>query len=104
MNFELQEFVMGGLGISFGAFVAFSIFLANLVATKFGRGNVLIDLVLRLGCFGLLVLSASEVLGWLFGSQLRQHSLWFWASFALGLVVVPFLVALHNKSNKRSQQ
>ena len=103
MNFDLPDIVAAGLGICFGAFVAASIFLANLVATKFGRGNWLIDVALRLGCFGLLVLTFSEVLGSLFGSQLRQHALWFWASFALGLVFVPLMVALYNKSKKRSE-
>ena len=97
MSYELSEFGIAVVGICFGTVVAFSIFLANLAAARFGRGNALVDVFLRLGCFGLLVIGVSEVLGSLFGAQLRAHAPWFWGGFAIGFLLVPFIAMLYNR-------
>jgi hypothetical protein len=91
----MSTLAMAAFGFGFGAFVALSIFLANLVALKFSQGNALLDLLVRLGTFGVLVIAAGEVIGSFFGPQVRQQAPWFWGGFAFGLVAVPSLMALY---------
>lgn len=97
----MSTLTMAAFGSGFGAFVAFSIFLANLVALKFSQGNALLDLVARLGTFGVLVIVAGEVIGTFFGPQVRQHATWFWTGFAVGLAAVPSLMALYVRRRDR---
>lgn len=93
---------MAILGLLFGVAVAFAIFLANLMAVRFSRGNALLDVVIRLACFGALILVVAEVIGSLFGPEVRQHAASFWGAFAAGLVLVPIATALHvRKKSKR---
>lgn len=96
---------MAILGLLFGVAVALSIFLANLMAVRFSCGNDLFDIVIRLACVGALILIAAEVIGSLFGPEVRLHAASFWCAFAAGLVLVPVATALHVwKKNKRPQK
>ena len=85
---------MATFGLGFGAFVALSILLAHLAASKFSNENPWLDLVVRLGTFGVLVLVASEVIGSYYGPQIRKQAPWFWGGFAVGFVLFPSLVSL----------
>ena len=84
-------------GVGFGAFVATSILLAHLAVTKFAYGNPSLDLVIRLGVFGVLILVAGEVIGFYYGRQIRHQAAWFWCGFTFGLVLVPLLVGVFGR-------
>jgi hypothetical protein len=90
------------LGLCFGAVVALAILVANLVAARFARGSSLLDIVIRLGTFGALILVSAEVVGFVFGAEVRQNAPWFWGAFAIGFVVVPSAFAI--RSRRRSQR
>lgn len=98
----MTTMVIAALGFCFGGVVALAIFVANLVAARFAKGSSLLDIVIRLGSFGVLILLSAEAVGFLFGTEVRQNAPWFWGAFAVGLIVVPSVFAI--RARRRSQR
>ena len=88
------------LGVAFGSMVAACIFLSDLLASRFGANHLLLSLILRIGFFGISVISTAEIVGYFFGSYIRQHILLFWFSFALGFIALPIIFSWWQKRNQ----
>jgi hypothetical protein len=87
MQSEVAALVLGSL---FGVATALSIRIAHLVAVWFARGSVALDLLLRLGTFGLLIIGMASLIGNLFASIVRCQSGWFLGGIVFGFGVLPW--------------
>ena len=88
---------MAMLGLLLGVFVPLAYFLANWVATRLDRGNVLLHLVVVFACAGVLIVGVAEVIGSLFGPEVRRHAAWFFGAWAAGFVLAPLAAKLSLK-------
>jgi hypothetical protein len=77
------------LGFLFGVATASLIFLANFIANLLSKFGDVVDIILRLALYGAPLIGLAEIVGMLYGPEVRQHALSFWLSFFLGLVLVP---------------
>lgn|GEM_PF-3161528 len=82
------------LGFACGAFLAIVLFIAATVASRFGRDNYVIDVVLRFGTLGLLAYPAFDYFGRYFGTFVRQELVIYALGFAAGLFALPYGAAM----------
>lgn len=90
----MSEFPILFLGLIFGAVASAAVYLSNAVATIFNRGSPILDLAVRLSCYGAVLMISAECIGHFFGSEVRRHAPWFWSGVLFGFISVPFLTVI----------
>lgn len=78
------------LGSVLGIAAAMGIFISHLGAARFGRGNHVLEILIRLVVFGVILVGAGELIGANFGFYVRQHPAWFFGAVAALFVATPW--------------
>ncbi len=78
------------LGSVLGIAAAMGIFVSHLGAARFGRGNHVLEILIRLVVFGVILVGSGELIGANFGSFVRQYPAWFFGAVAALFVASPW--------------
>ena len=97
-----EQLLALGLGSLMGLVLVVALLWSGHLAARFGRDMQLLELAIRLGVFGLMIIGAAEVIGAKFGPLVRAQAAWFFAALAVLFLGVPWVFAIASKrSTKR---
>ncbi len=80
------------LGLLVGCVCFAAVVLSGLAAARLRQENQLLELIIRVIIFGAITLTTAELVGHYFAPLIRAQVLWFWGSFAVGFIAVPYAV------------
>ena len=90
LAFMEDRLIALALGSVLGIAAAMGIFVSHLGAARFGRGNHVLEILIRLVVFGVILVGAGELIGANFGSFVRQYPAWFFGAVAALFVATPW--------------